>query len=59
MRQDRNNAGEGPAPEEWTAYLDGKISREEAVARIIEGVVKKRRKESGELVPRRTASSSS
>jgi anti-sigma factor RsiW len=25
MRQDRNNAGEGPSPEEWTAYLDGQL----------------------------------
>jgi hypothetical protein len=25
MRQDRNDEGEGPAPEEWTAYLDGEL----------------------------------
>jgi anti-sigma factor RsiW len=25
MRHDWNNAGEGPSPEEWTAYLDGEL----------------------------------
>ena len=29
MRHGRNNTGEGPSPEEWTAYLDGELTPEQ------------------------------